>query len=111
MARIVKKADERKEELLDIAIALFLANGYVNTSVSDILMDKSKSYALRYSLVFKHWQDLINGRYRVRGTEHDAAVFRLLSEKMLSGIFSEAIHLICLLLGADEGVFRAEAER
>lgn len=125
MVRVTKKADERKTELLDIAISLFMTNGYQNTSVKNIysaaggsfgmfyhhfkskeeifeaamnrytdrfvedihaiLLDRDKSYARRYHQVFTHWMGLIAGRDRVRGTEHDIAVFRILSEKMLSG--------------------------
>lgn len=36
MARVVKEAEVRREELLDTALALFLANGYDRTSVEQI---------------------------------------------------------------------------
>lgn len=125
MARVVKKPGERKEELLDIAMKLFMEKGYINTSVkdiytqangsfgmfyhhfaskeevfaaamdrytdlfvsgiSDILLDRTIPYKERYKRVIVHWMGLINGRDKVRGTQHDEEVFRVLSSKMLSG--------------------------
>lgn len=204
MTRVVKKADERKEELIDIAIELFLAGGYENTTIKDIytaaggsfgmfyhhfsskeeifaaamdvytdrfvrgisiiLLDQTAPFTERCRRVFTHWLGLIEGRDKVRGTEHDAYVFRILSEKMLSGavepvtryieegiglgllhtedsrraaiaivygiygmifeeqkrlgsneqaaaIFQDALNFVCLILGADEAVFRMEENR
>ncbi len=125
MARVVKKPDERKDELLEIAIKIFMEKGYENTSIKDIyaeangsigmfyhhfgskeeifeaamdkytdifvekvaeiLLNKEVPYTERYQMVLYHWMDLVNGRNKVSGTQHDVNVFRVLSGKMLSG--------------------------
>ncbi|NWL88691.1 MULTISPECIES: TetR/AcrR family transcriptional regulator [unclassified Paenibacillus] len=48
MARVVKKPEERKEELLDIAIKLFMEKGYINTSVKDIYTQANGSFGMFY---------------------------------------------------------------
>jgi len=48
MSRTVKKSAERKDELLDIAIRLFLQQGFENTSVKDIYMEASGSFGMFY---------------------------------------------------------------
>ncbi|MCR8660240.1 TetR/AcrR family transcriptional regulator [Paenibacillus endoradicis] len=140
MVRVVKQPEERKEELLGVAIKLFMEKGYVHTSVKDIYMAVNGSFGMfyyhfkskeeifeaamakytdqfvkeisdilqnteipfeqRYQLVFSHWLELILGRDKVRGTQHDVEVFRILSGKMLSG----AIHPVTLYI--DEGIKR-----
>lgn len=138
MVRVVKQPEERKEELIGVAIKLFMEKGYVHTSVkdiytavngsfgmfyhhfkskeeifeaamakytdqfvkgiSDILQNREIPFEHRYQLVFSHWLELIRGRDKVRGTQHDVEVFRILSGKMLSG----AIDPVTLYI--DEGV-------
>jgi AcrR family transcriptional regulator len=46
--RIVKKPDERKEELLNIALKLFLTRGYEGTSVKDIYTEAKGSFGMFY---------------------------------------------------------------
>jgi AcrR family transcriptional regulator len=46
--RTVKKPEERKQELLDIALQLFLHNGYENTSVRDIYTKAGGSFGMFY---------------------------------------------------------------
>ncbi len=48
MSRVVKKSEERKEELLDIALHLFLQKGYENTSVKDIYEGANGSFGMFY---------------------------------------------------------------
>jgi len=48
MARVVKKPEERKDELLNIAIKLFLLKGYENTSVKDIYIEANGSFGMFY---------------------------------------------------------------
>ncbi|GEM_PF-749507 len=48
MSRVVKKPDERKEELLDIATKLFVEKGYENTSVKDIYSQANGSFGMFY---------------------------------------------------------------
>ncbi len=149
MARVVKKPEERKEELLDIAIKLFMEKGYMNTSVKDIyteasgsfgmfyhhfaskeeifeaamdrytdlfvsgiseiLLDKTLPYKERYKRVFIHWLGLINGRDKVRGTQHDVEVFRVLSSKMLNG----AVEPVKCYFdeGIEQGILKIEDSR
>jgi AcrR family transcriptional regulator len=37
MTRVVKKPDERKEEIIETALSLFCEKGYSNTSISDVV--------------------------------------------------------------------------
>lgn len=48
MARTVKKPEERKAELLDIAIRLFMEKGYINTSIKDIYSEANGSFGMFY---------------------------------------------------------------
>jgi len=48
MARVVKKPEERKEELLEIALKLFLQKGYENTSIKDIYTEANGSFGMFY---------------------------------------------------------------
>lgn len=48
MKRVVKKPDERKEELLNIALKLFLTNGFDGTSVKDIYSQANGSFGMFY---------------------------------------------------------------
>lgn len=48
MARVVKKQEERKDELLNIAIKLFLEKGYENTSIKDIYAEANGSFGMFY---------------------------------------------------------------
>ncbi|WP_353096034.1 TetR/AcrR family transcriptional regulator [Tissierella praeacuta] len=48
MPRVVKKPDERKDELLDIAAKLFIEKGYENTSVRDIYTQVNGSFGMFY---------------------------------------------------------------
>ena len=48
MARVVKKPEERKNELLDIALKLFMQKGYENTSVRDIYTEAKGSFGMFY---------------------------------------------------------------
>jgi AcrR family transcriptional regulator len=48
MARIVKEPEERKNELIDIAEQLFIAHGYEQTAISDIVREASVSQGAFY---------------------------------------------------------------
>lgn len=48
MARTVKRPEERKSELLDIAIKLFMEKGYINTSIKDIYSEANGSFGMFY---------------------------------------------------------------
>ncbi|XCH80223.1 MAG: TetR/AcrR family transcriptional regulator [Candidatus Dehalobacter alkaniphilus] len=48
MSRIVKKPEERKEELLNIAEKLFMENGYEQTSIRDIYTQANGSFGMFY---------------------------------------------------------------
>jgi len=48
MSRVVKKPEERKNELLDIALRLFMKKGYENTSVKDIYSQANGSFGMFY---------------------------------------------------------------
>jgi len=48
LPRVVKKPEKRKEELLDIAIKLFMEKGYINTSVKDIYTQANGSFGMFY---------------------------------------------------------------
>jgi len=48
MSRVVKKPEERKNELLDIALRLFMKKGYENTSVRDIYSEANGSFGMFY---------------------------------------------------------------
>ncbi|USB33508.1 TetR/AcrR family transcriptional regulator [Paenibacillus sp. YPG26] len=48
MTRVVKQPEERKEELLGVAIKLFLEKGYVHTSVKDIYTAVGGSFGMFY---------------------------------------------------------------
>lgn len=48
MARVVKKPDERKDELLEIAIKIFMEKGYENTSIKDIYAEANGSIGMFY---------------------------------------------------------------
>lgn len=48
MARVVKKPEERKEELMDVAITLFMEKGYENTSIKDIYGKVNGSFGMFY---------------------------------------------------------------
>ncbi|MFC7680232.1 TetR/AcrR family transcriptional regulator [Paenibacillus sp. GCM10028914] len=149
MVRVVKNPEERREELIDIAIKLFMENGYENTSVKSIYTEVNGSFGMfyhhfkskeeifeaamnkytdlfvekigailqnteipfeqRYQLVFSHWLGLINGRDKVRGTQHDEEVFRLLSGKMLSGAVDPVI--LYIEEGITKGLMKTDDSR
>lgn len=48
MARVVKKAGERRDELIEIALQLFLEKGYVHTSIKDIYTQANGSFGMFY---------------------------------------------------------------
>ena len=48
MKRIVKKPDERKDELLEIALKLFLTQGFEDTSVKEIYSQANGSFGMFY---------------------------------------------------------------
>jgi AcrR family transcriptional regulator len=48
MSRIVKEPEERKNELIDIAEQLFIAHGYEQTAISDIVREASVSQGAFY---------------------------------------------------------------
>ena len=48
MARIVKEPEERKNELIDIAEQLFIAHGYEQTAISDIVREANVSQGAFY---------------------------------------------------------------
>ncbi len=48
MVRIVKKAEDRKEELIEIALKLFMEKGYVHTSIKDIYTQVNGSFGMFY---------------------------------------------------------------
>jgi len=48
MARVVKKPEVRKDELLDVAEKLFIEKGYENTSVKDIYSEVNGSFGMFY---------------------------------------------------------------
>jgi AcrR family transcriptional regulator len=48
VARVVKKPDERKDELLEIAIKIFMEKGYENTSIKDIYAEANGSIGMFY---------------------------------------------------------------
>lgn len=48
MVRVVKNPEERKEELIDIAIKLFMENGYENTSVKSLYTEVNGSFGMFY---------------------------------------------------------------
>lgn len=48
MKRVVKKPDDRKEELLNIALRLFLTHGFDGTSVKDIYSQANGSFGMFY---------------------------------------------------------------
>ena len=48
LARVVKKPEDRKDELLNIAIKLFMQKGYENTSVKDIYTEADGSFGMFY---------------------------------------------------------------
>lgn len=57
--RIVKEADERKNEILDVAENLFCANGYDNTSTNDILKEIGIARGTLY-YHFKSKEDILD---------------------------------------------------
>lgn len=48
MARVVKKPEVRKDELLDVAEKLFIEKGYENTSIKDIYAEVNGSFGMFY---------------------------------------------------------------
>lgn len=48
MARTVKKAEDRKEELIEIALQLFMEKGYVHTAIKDIYGKANGSFGMFY---------------------------------------------------------------
>ena len=48
MARTVKKAKDRKDELIEIALNLFMEKGYVHTSIKDIYEQVNGSFGMFY---------------------------------------------------------------
>lgn len=59
MARVSKKPEVRRQELIDIAIELFLEKGYENVSVRDILKEVNGAPGMFY-YYFKSKQEIYN---------------------------------------------------
>jgi len=59
MVRIVKKPDERREEILQAGCRLFLAKGYENTTMRDVMreLDIAKGTIYHY---FKSKEELLD---------------------------------------------------
>lgn len=96
MARTVKKADEHKGELIDIATQLFLSNGYARTTIKDIYTTTGGSFGMLYHH-FQSKEDIFEEKKRLGSSEQAPA------------IFSNTLPFICLVLGADQAVFQTEA--
>ena len=58
MARIVKEPEERKNELIDIAEQLFIAHGYDQTAISDIVREAKVSQGAFY-YYFESKEDIL----------------------------------------------------
>lgn len=58
--RVVKEANERRNEILDIAVKLFASKGYEETSVSDIMNEVGIAKGTLY-YHFKSKEEILNG--------------------------------------------------
>ena len=58
MARITKSVEERRQEIIDMARALFIENGFDNTAVSDISKELNVAQGLTYHY-FKSKSELL----------------------------------------------------
>lgn len=103
MARVVKKPEDRKDELLSIAIKLFMQKGYENTSVKDIYTAADGSFGMFYHH-FKSKDEIFEAAMdRLVSSFIEKLSDVLLDEKMsFEKRYSMAMeHYISLLQGRD----------
>ena len=85
MSRVVKKPDERKNELLEIAEKLFIEKGYENTSVKDIYTQANGSFGMFYHH-FKSKEELLEEVYKKMMEQLFEPIKSGIADSNLSGI-------------------------
>ncbi|WIV13655.1 TetR/AcrR family transcriptional regulator [Proteiniborus sp. MB09-C3] len=85
MSRVVKKPDERKDELLDIATKLFIEKGYENTSVRDIYTQVNGSFGMFYHH-FKSKEEVLEEVNKKMMAQRFEPIKSIIIDSDLSGI-------------------------
>lgn len=83
--RITKEAEERKNEILDVAESMFVMKGYDNTSISDLLETMNIARGTLY-YHYKSKEEILDGIISRRGTLATAAAEKIIDNSELSPI-------------------------
>lgn len=94
MARIVKKAEERRREIISASRDLFLEKGYENTSLQDIMTKLQIAKGTTYHY-FKSKEELLEAVIGDMVNEYIAGL-----EKALNGVQGNALNKIQILFSA-----------
>ncbi|GHU68357.1 TetR family transcriptional regulator [Clostridia bacterium] len=93
--RVIKEAAERKNEILDAAESLFIAKGYENTTINDILSATDIAKGTFY-YHFKSKTEVLDGMIKRRGDRNIDAAKAIVgtdkmnaAEKLLSIMFAQ----------------------
>jgi AcrR family transcriptional regulator len=100
MMRIIKDADVRKAEILDVAEALFNRKGYDATSISDIIEQVGVARATVY-YHFKSKEDVLDALLERTTTEFLAAAKEIARDKSIP-VF-ERLFQTLMAMNADKG--------
>ena len=83
MARIMKEADERKNEILDVAESMFILKGYDSTTISDILAVMGIARGTFY-YHFKSKEEVLDAIIARRGAAGVAVAEAIVDDNTLS---------------------------
>lgn len=100
--RVVKEASVRRDEILDVAEALFTANGYDNTTISAIIESAGIARGTVY-YHFKSKEDVLNALVERHGQRLLDAARRIASDKSIP-VFDRLILTMMAMNGDKDGM-------
>ena len=103
MARIVKKPEVRKDELLNVAEKLFIEKGYENTSVKDIYAEVNGSFGMFYHH-FKSKEEVLEEVNKKMLARRFEPIKSIIIDSDLSGIEKLSKVLLLAIISAKQEI-------